>query len=74
MSRRGRESYISPPLVALEPRSERLAAWRFRIVFALVLVAIVVGVFFLYLALTGGTGEGSPGISPQGAALSSFVG
>jgi hypothetical protein len=71
--RRGREAYIAPPLVAVEPRSERLAAWRFRVVFGLVLVAMVVGVFFLYRALTGGTGEGSPGINPQGSAHSAVL-
>lgn len=63
---RGRESYVHPPLVALEPRSERAAAWRFRLAFGLVLVAILVGVFFLYRALTGSPGEGSPGLTPQG--------
>jgi hypothetical protein len=65
--RRGREAYIRPPLVALEPRSDRAAAWRFRLAFGLVLLAILVGVFFLYRALTGSPGEGNPGI-PQGAA------
>jgi hypothetical protein len=65
--RRGREAYISPPLVAVEPRSDRASAWRFRIGFGLVLIAILVGVFFLYRALTGGPGEGSPGLNPQGA-------
>lgn len=74
MTRRGREAYISPPLVAVEPRSERAAAWRFRIVFGLALVALVIGVFFLYRTLTGGTGEGSPGLNPQGAAHSAVVG
>jgi hypothetical protein len=64
--RRGREAYIRPPLVALEPRSDRAAAWRFRVAFGFVLLALVVGVFFLYRALTGPTGEGNPGI-PQGA-------
>jgi hypothetical protein len=65
--RSSRERYIRPPLVALEPRSDRAAIWRFRIVFGLVLVALAVGVFLLYLVLTGGSGEGSPGIN-QGAA------
>ena len=57
----GRESYVRPPLVAVEPRSDRGAAWRFRLAFGLVLIAILVGVFFLYRALTG-----SPGLNPQG--------
>ena len=65
--RASRESYIHPPLVAVEPRSDRAAAWRFRIVFGLVLAGLAVGFFFLYLALTSGSGEGSPGLN-QGAA------
>jgi len=64
--RRGREAYIRPPIVAAEPRSDRAAAWRFWAVFGLFLVALLVGVYFLYLALTGPSGEGNPGI-PQGA-------
>ena len=54
--------------MAVVPRSDRAAAWRFWIVFGLFLVGLLVGVYFLYLALTGPTGEGNPGI-PQGAAL-----
>jgi hypothetical protein len=61
-----RESYVRPPLVAVERRSDRAAVWRFRLAFGLVLLAILVGVFFLYRALTGSTGEGSPGFQ-QGA-------
>lgn len=56
------ESYHRPPLIAREPRSDRAATWRFRIVFAIVLLALVVGLFFLYRALTATSGEGSPGI------------
>jgi len=65
---RARESYIRPPLIGAEPRSDRFAVWRFRLAFGLVLAAILVGVFFLYRALTGSPGEGSPGIQ-QGAAV-----
>jgi hypothetical protein len=57
------ERYLRPPLVAGERRSSRAAVWRFRLVFGLLLVALVVGLVFLYRALTGGNGEGSPGIS-----------
>ena len=67
MPRRGREAYIRPPLVPVEPRSDRAAAWRFRVAFGVVLLAMLVGVFFLYRALTGSPGEGSPSI-PQGMA------
>jgi hypothetical protein len=63
----GREDYVRPPLVAVEPRSDRAGAWRFWFVFGLVLVAMVVGLFFLYRALTGGTGEGNPGFNNQGS-------
>ena len=66
----GREDYVRPPLVAVEPGSDRAAAWRFRIVFGLVLAALLVGVFFLYRALTGSTGEGNPGFQ-QGVAAPS---
>ena len=65
--RLGREDYVRPPLVAVEPGSDRLAAWRFRLVFGLVLLGLLVGVFFLYRALTGSTGEGNPGFQ-QGRA------
>ena len=58
-----REDYVRPPIVATERPSQRAAAWRFRLVFGLVLAAIVVGVFFLYQALTAGPGEGSPGVN-----------
>jgi hypothetical protein len=62
-----REDYVRPPIVATERPSQRAAVWRFRLVFALVLAAIVVGVFLLYRALTAGPGEGSPGVTnPQG--------
>lgn len=61
-----REDYVRPPIVATERPSQRAAVWRFRLVFALVLAGIVVGVFFLYQALTAGPGEGSPGLNPQG--------
>jgi len=68
-----REDYVRPPLVATEPGSDRAAAWRFRIVFGLVLVALLVGVFFLYRALTGSTGEGNPGFE-QGATATVVTG
>jgi hypothetical protein len=59
--------------VATERPSDRASAWRFRIVFGLVLAAIVVGVFFLYRALVSSPGEGSPGINPQGIAVVTLV-
>lgn len=71
--RTAREDYVRPPTVATERASQRAAAWRFRVVFGLILAAIVVGVFFLYQALTAGPGEGNPGINPQGLAVVSLV-
>ena len=63
----GHEDYVRPPIVAIERPSQRAAVWRFRLALGLVLAAILVGVFFLYRALTAGPGEGSPGVNnPQG--------
>ena len=62
------ERYVRPPLQAGEPRSRRAAAWRFRLAFAVVVVAILVGLFLLYRALTGSPGEGSPSVAPAPAA------
>jgi len=61
-TRAAREDYVRPPIVATERPSQRAAVWRFRLVFGLILAAVVVGVFFLYQALTAGPGEGSPGV------------
>jgi len=61
-TRAAREDYVRPPIVATERPSKRAAVWRFRLVFGLILAAVVVGVFFLYQALTAGPGEGSPGV------------
>jgi hypothetical protein len=69
----GREVYVRPPLVAVEPRSDRAATWRFRAAFAVLLIAILVGVYFLYRALTGSTGEGSPGFE-QGLPAAALIG
>jgi hypothetical protein len=70
--RAAHEDYVRPPIVATERRSQRGAVWRFRLVFALVLAAMVVGLFFLYEALTAGPGEGSPGIG-QGLPVVTLV-
>ena len=61
-TRAAREDYVRPPIVATERPSQRAAVWRFRLVFGLILAAVVVGVFFLYQALTAGPGEGSPSV------------
>jgi hypothetical protein len=62
------QDYVRPPIVATERPSYRGAVWRFRLVFAVVLAAILVGVLFLYEALTAGPGEGSPGVG-QGSSV-----
>ena len=67
------EHYVRPPLVAREAPSRRAAQCRFRLVFGLVLLGIAVGVFFLYRALTGSPGEGSPSVAPAPPALSQLL-
>lgn len=61
------EDYVRPPLLADEPRSPRATTWRFRLVFALLLAAMVAGVVLLIRDLTTSSGEGSPGVNHQGA-------
>ena len=61
------ERYVRPPLHATERPSRRAAAWRFRLGFAVVVLAILVGIFFLYRWLTGSPGEGSPSVAPAPA-------
>ena len=60
------EGYVRPPLLGREAPSARAAAIRFWVAFGVVLVGVIVGVFFLYRFLTGGGGEGSPDLNPQG--------
>ncbi|MDQ1705292.1 MAG: hypothetical protein QOF18_1658 [Frankiaceae bacterium] len=62
------EDYVRPPLLAEEPRSPHAPRWGFRLFFGLVLLAMIVGVFFLIRWLAAGTGEGSPGVNPTGSA------
>jgi hypothetical protein len=62
------EDYVRPPLLAEEPRSAHPPQWGFRFFFALVLLAMIVGVFFLIRWLAAGTGEGSPGVNPTSTA------
>ena len=61
------EQYVRPPLVGREAPSPRAAAARFWVTFAVVLAAVIVGIFLLYRLATGGGGEGNPGLNPQGA-------
>ena len=58
------ERYIRPPLHATERPSRRAAAWRFRIVFAVVVLALAAGVFLLYRWLVASPSEGSPSVAP----------
>ncbi|HEU5034084.1 MAG TPA: hypothetical protein VFT62_04905 [Mycobacteriales bacterium] len=68
------ERYRRLPLVARESRGSRAAVWRFRLGFALLLLAIIIGLVFLYRALTGGNGEGSPGVGTAPAPALSGAG
>ena len=67
------EDYVRPPLLGREAPSARAAAVRFWVVFGLVLAAVIVGVFFLYRAVTGGGGEGNPGFTQQGVRVTQPV-
>jgi hypothetical protein len=59
------EDYIRPPIVALEPSSRRLAAWRFRLVLLLLFAALAVGTFFLVRAILDRSQNGdAQGLSP----------
>jgi hypothetical protein len=67
------EDYVRPPLLGREAPSARAAAVRFWVVFGLVLAAVIVGVFLLYRLVTGGGGEGSPGLNQQGVRVTQPV-
>ena len=58
------EDYVRPPLLGTEAPSARAAAVRFWLGFAVLLAAVIVGVFLLYRLATGGGGEGNPGFTP----------
>jgi hypothetical protein len=62
------EDYVRPPLLGREAPSTRAAALRFWLVFAVLLAAVIVGLFLLYRFATGGGGEGNPGLNPNGLA------
>jgi hypothetical protein len=55
------ETYIRPPIVAREARSQRAAIWRFRAYLIIVLLALGFGIFLIAKAIVGG-GEGSPDV------------
>jgi hypothetical protein len=57
------EDYVRPPLVGTERGSDRLAAWRFRLVLLVLLAAIIAALVFVYFALTT-SGDTNPGINP----------
>ena len=55
---------MRPPLLGGEAPSARAATVRFWVAFAVLLAAVIVGVFLLYRLATGGGGEGNPGFTP----------
>jgi hypothetical protein len=59
------EDYVRPPLLGREAPSPRAAALRFWAGFAVLLAAVIVGLFLLFRFATGGGGEGSPGLTPN---------
>ena len=67
------EDYVRPPLLGREAPSARAGAVRFWVGFGLLLCGVIVGVFFLYRFITGGGGEGSPDLNPQGVRVTQPV-
>jgi hypothetical protein len=68
------EDYVRPPLLGLEPPSPRAAAWRFRVILLLALLALIAGIVFAIRALVGSNGEGNPGVGLGGPRTSQSVG
>lgn len=65
-----REQYVRPPLVAAEPPSRRLAAWRYRVVAVLVLLLALVLLVWVFLRFSGVTNGEDPGLDVMGALVS----
>ncbi|MCU1600607.1 MAG: hypothetical protein JWO22_1316 [Frankiales bacterium] len=59
---RTREHWVRPPVVAAEARSQRLAAWRYRLISAVLLAAVAAVVVWLFLHFSNVTGGEDPGI------------
>ena len=57
------EGYVRPPLVGSEPRSDRAAVWRFRVVLVVLFLALAFGAFLLVRWMTSQNNEGSPTIA-----------
>jgi hypothetical protein len=57
-----RELYVRPPVVAAEPPSSVVAAWRFRILGAVLLIALVLLVVVLFVRFSNITGGEDPGL------------
>lgn len=57
-----RESWVRPPVVAAEPRSPKVALWRYRVVSLLLLLLVAVAVAWLFLKFSNVTGGEDPGI------------
>lgn len=57
-----REEYVRPPLVAAEAPSRTAARWRFRVLGALLLLAVGLVMGWLVIRLSGVTGGENPGI------------
>jgi hypothetical protein len=59
-----REDYVRPPVVAAEPRSRRLALWRYRLVATAGLLVLLFLLLWLVLHFAGVTNGEDPGIGP----------
>lgn len=57
------ERYIRPPIVGTEPRSDRLAVWRFRLLLLVVVLALAVLVVEIIQLAGAGNTEQSPSLT-----------
>jgi hypothetical protein len=68
------EDYNRPPIVALEPRSERAAIWRFRILLIAILLLLVVAIVVATRAIVhNNDGTGTVGTLHQATALATLL-
>jgi hypothetical protein len=57
-----REQYVRPPLVAREPASPRLVAWRVRAIGIVLAVVTLLALLWLLLSVSGVTNGEDPGL------------
>jgi hypothetical protein len=60
-----RELYVRPPLVAREPSSPRLAAWRVRVLGIVLAIITLLALLWLGITVSGVTNGENPGLGAQ---------